>query len=308
MLNPFSQSDATYKVSFNTKYSHVAIWEELVIENSLSISIHEIESQTIDSMPNDIWCFEIYLSQQPEVLLLKEQILDFADNNKILIIGNLIELEKIEDRDWVSFYQSQVKPFEIGNFFISSCLNKDLCPIDKIGIFIESSRAFGTGGHETTAGCVESLEQLAPLKFDTILDIGTGTGILAFVAEKLWVGAKIFACDIEEIAIEIANENIIFNNSKVNFYQNNLEEILLSNNKNIKYNLIISNILARPLIALAGQIQQITEHGGYIILSGFLEYQQESVISVYQNIGFELKQILNKNSWNIVTMQYIPKL
>ncbi|XVN42408.1 MAG: 50S ribosomal protein L11 methyltransferase [Candidatus Rickettsia vulgarisii] len=160
MITPFSQSKVTYKISFYTKYSSVDLFDELPIEDILSISTYEIESKTIDAAPDDIWRYEIYLSAKPNFSLIKKQILDFASNHNIDIPKDII-IEKVEDRDWVSFYQSQLKPFEIGKFFISSNLHQNLCPKDKIGIFIEASRAFGTGSHETTSGCVEALEFLS---------------------------------------------------------------------------------------------------------------------------------------------------
>lgn len=304
MITPFSQSKVTYKISFYTKYIYLDLFEELPIQNILSISTYEIESKTIDAAADDIWCFEIYLSVKPEFSLIKKQILDFAENQNIDIYKDII-IEKVEDRDWVSFYQSQLKPLEIGKFFISSNIHQNLCPVGKTGIFIEASRAFGTGSHETTSGCVEALEFLSNYQFNEIIDVGTGSGILAFVAEKLWPKARIVGCDVDAVAIEIAKDNVNFNNSKVDFYQNNIGEILLESNQNAKFDLIISNILVNPLIELAGQMQQMSNHRAYIILAGFLDYQQQPLISAYNKLGFEVKHSINKNSWIILIMQYI---
>lgn len=101
-------------------------------------------------------------------------------------------------------------------------------------------------------------------EFDKIVDIGTGSGILAFVAEKLWFKAKIVGCDVDAVAVEIAKDNMSSNNSKVSFYQNNIGKILLENNKNAKFDLIISNILASPLVELSGQIQGMSNKGAYV--------------------------------------------
>lgn len=260
MITPFSQSKVTYKISFYIKYSNIDLFEELPIDNILSISTYEIESKTIDAEPDDIWCYEIYLSEKPKFSLIKKQILDFATSHNIDILKDIV-MEKVKDRDWVGFYQSQLKPLEIGRFFISSNLHQNLCPKDRIGIFIEASRAFGTGSHETTSGCVEALEFLSNNQFDKIIDIGTGSGILAFVAEKLWPEAEVIGCDVDAVAIEIAKDNTNFNNSKVDFYQNNIEEILSKNNQNAKFDLIISNILINPLIELANQMKQMSNNG-----------------------------------------------
>ena len=302
-MTAFSQSKDLYKVFFNTKHKYLDLWDELLIEDAISIAFYEIESKTIDAEPDDVWCYEIYLSRKPQYSLLKQQILNFARDNDIAVINNFIEIIKVEDIDWVAFYQGQLKPIEIGRFFVGSKIHKDLCPEDKHGIFIESSRAFGTGQHETTAGCVQALELLLPKQFGAILDIGTGTGILAFASEVLWPQAKILACDIEAISIEIAKDNAGFNNSRVTFYQNTVEDIIIPYQTEVKFNLIISNILARPLIELSSKIKLLAAPGCYVVLAGFLDYQQEEIVSAYQKIGFILKHSINNNSWIILILQ-----
>lgn len=302
MITPFSQSKDTYKIFFNIKFSQIEVFEELTLKNLLGITIYEVTSQTVDSLPNDIWCFEIYLSEKPDLTILTKQIIEFANQNHLDILND-IKVEKIEDQDWVAFYQSQLAPIEIGRFFISARVQKDLCPSDKIGIFIEASRAFGTGQHETSSGCIEALEQLSHLKFDKILDIGTGTGILAFAAENLWQKAEIFACDIEEVSIEIANDNGEFNNSNIKFYVNSSENVLPADQLNMEFDLIFSNILAAPLIELSETIYKITKLNGYVILSGFLDYQLQIVVEAYEKVGFTITKVNYKNAWVILILQ-----
>lgn len=223
MFNTFSQSKVTYKIFFQTKYKNILIFEELfiypLIADVIGISYHEITSQTIDSQPEDNWMIEIYLSQEPSINSFKNILFKFSQEHNLELLSNVL-VEKIEDNDWVAAYQKNLTPFLIEQFFISSRIFKDACPKDKSGIFIEASRAFGTGEHATTAGCIEAINKLASMDFKNIIDIGTGTGILSFVAEKIWPNANILACDIDEVATEIAKENAVFNNSKVHFYTN----------------------------------------------------------------------------------------
>lgn len=88
-------------------------------------------------------------------------------------------------------YQKQLKPIIINRFFIGSKFYKNDCPDKKIPIYIEASREFGTGEHATTSGCIEAMEFLHNFHFENIFDIGTGTGILCFAAERTWPSAKI---------------------------------------------------------------------------------------------------------------------
>ncbi|WP_253308164.1 MULTISPECIES: 50S ribosomal protein L11 methyltransferase [unclassified Rickettsia] len=311
MITSYSQLKDTFKVFFNIKYRDIEIFEEFFAEKASATSMCEIKSDTIESKSDDIWNFEAYYNHKPNLSLLKKQIQELAKYNNLEIIKD-IYLERIEDKDWVAFYQSQLTPIETKHFFISTKLHLDKCPKDKILLLIEASRAFGTGQHETTLGCLEAIEDLADiysndLSIHKILDIGTGTGILSFAAEKLWSKAQIFACDIDKIAVEIAGENAKFNNSNVIFYKNSEDKILLSKQKNTKFDLIIGNILASPLIELSSQIGLMIEAKGHLILSGFLDYQLFEVKNAYQSIGFEPKKIIRKNSWVILILQFTGK-
>jgi ribosomal protein L11 methyltransferase len=299
---PFSQSKDTYKVYFQTYYKSIEMFEECFTDNLSSFSLCEVESKTVEPMPSDIWAIEAYLNKKPNFSLLKEQIWEFAKNNNLKILGE-INLEIVEDTDWVALYQRQLQPTNVGRFFISSRIHKNICPADKIGIFIEAARAFGTGQHETTSGCIQALEGLSWLRPKSILDIGTGSGILSFAAEHIWPQAKIIGCDIEELSVEIARENAKLNNSNVTFYQNSVAEVLLSEYNNLKFDLIISNILANSLIQLSSEIKGMAEKGAYVVLSGFLNYQLTDVLSAYEDKGFQLEQTFVKDSWVILTIK-----
>ncbi|MFY9589286.1 50S ribosomal protein L11 methyltransferase [Rickettsia endosymbiont of Halotydeus destructor] len=307
----YSQLKDSFKVFFNIKYRDIEIFEKFFVEKASGTSMCEIKSVTIESQPDDIWSFEAYYNHKPNIALLKKQIQELAKSHNLEIIKNF-HLEEIEDKDWVAFYQSQLTPIETKRFFISTKLHQDTCPKNKMLLLIEASRVFGTGQHETTLGCLEAMEDLADiysndLNIYKILDIGTGTGILSFAAEKLWKKTQIFACDIDKIAVEIAEENARFNDSKVIFYKNSEDKILPSNYKNIKFSLIVGNILALPLMELSSEIGSMTEIGGYLILSGFLDYQMEQVKNAYQSLGFTVKNAIYKNSWVILILQFIDK-
>ena len=305
MNTPFSQSKDTYKIFFKTKYRYLDAFDTLPISNLINISYYEVESKTVEAMPDDIWCFEIYLSEEPNLSIIQGQITAFAELHDLAVL-NEIKLQKIHDQDWITAYHSQLKPIIINHFFISARAHKELCPQDKIGIFIDAARAFGTGEHNTTAGCIEAMEDLAHLKFYKILDIGTGTGILSFAASYLWLDAEIYGCDSDEVAIEIAKDNAKFNDVNVQFFQNCPEELFPSRVVLPKYDLVIANILATPLIMLSKQIQQISAPAAYLILSGFLDHQLTEIVDTYEKLNFKSVATIYKNSWVILVMQYIP--
>ena len=172
-----------------------------------------------------------FLLSKSQIYLISEELQNYAAKNKLNIISN-ISVEAIEDKDWIKEYQEQLEPLEIGRFFITSSLRKQACPKNKTPIYIEASRAFGTGDHATTSLCIKAMEELNS-EFRNIFDIGTGSGILSFAAARLWPSAQILACDIEEVSIKVAKDNQSFNNSNIEFYQNNSTSLNIPKNRDI---------------------------------------------------------------------------
>jgi len=245
MNNPFSQPKLIYKLCFILKYKDIEVFEKFFPEDVLGICTSEVESSTIDSQDNDLWSMEILTEGKPEIYSLVDTLKIYAKTQGLLFYSE-VTLQQVEDKDWVAEYQKQLKPIAIGRFFITSSAISEKCPKDKVPIYIEASRAFGTGDHATTSLCIDAMNSFKDQKINTVFDIGTGSGILSFVAEKIWPNAKILACDIEEVSIKIAKENRFCNNSNVYFYQSSEQDLSIPKGWDKKFDLIVSNILASP--------------------------------------------------------------
>ncbi len=295
MNHLFSQPKVIFKISFITKHEHLNKFEEFFSEEILGISSSEIESSTIDSKPYDLWQIEILYANKPNIATLSKKLNEYALINDLQLDSEL-QLELIEDKDWVAEYQKQLKPIVIEQFFIAPKSLEVSIPNNKIPIYIEASRAFGTGEHATTSLCIKAINSLRELPIDSVFDLGTGSGILSFVSEKIWPKAQIYGCDIEETSVNIAKNNRICNNSKINFYQNSESE-LINSSMNIKFDLIVSNILATPLIILTPKITALIKPSSHVILSGFLDYQLKSVLDAYEKHGLKVVNILIENNW-----------
>ena len=295
MNNPFKQPKNIWKLNFPSFYHMLPIFEEYFAGITDNICCYELTSKTDESMPDDLWCFEAYLEEQIDIESLinnlQKLVPDWSFYNKL-------ELIKLEDIDWAKKVQEGFTPMEIGSFFITNPTNAHLCPASKHKIIIEASRAFGTGEHQTTQGCIEAMETLRNENYTHIIDIGTGTGILAMVASKIWAEAVIIGSDIEEVAIEISKSHAKTNNVKANF-------LLCDGAPKLdqKTDLIIRNILAKPLISMASDFRSIITGDGKVILSGFLNYQLPSVLEAYINNHFTPLQIINKNNWITLTLK-----
>src|SRR5262249_20252765 len=115
-------------------------------------------------------------------------------------------VEQLGDEDWVTLSQAGLEPIHAGRFFVHTPVHPDEVPAATVAFELDAGRAFGTGQHETTTGCLIALDRLKATgaRFSDIADVGTGTGLLAFAAMHLWPTARAIASDIDPVSIEVA--------------------------------------------------------------------------------------------------------
>jgi ribosomal protein L11 methyltransferase len=200
--------------------------------------------------------------------------------------------EQLGEDDWVTMSQAGLQPVRAGRFTVHT----PTYPPDpeRINFEIDASLAFGTGQHATTSGCLAALDKLARegALFRNIADIGTGTGLLAFAALKLWPGAKCIATDIDPVAVDVARDNAAINGVTLGHgagelllaVADGMDSPLLS--ARAPFDLIIANILAGPLIELAPHFGKALAPGGSVVLAGLLNTQGDGVIGAYEKLGF----------------------
>lgn len=211
-------------------------------------------------------------------------------------------IETFEIRDWVSEIQSQFPPLEIGRFYIHGS-HIEAARRPAISLEINAGRAFGTGEHATTACCLEALEWLKRFhSFKHVLDLGCGTGILALAAKQLWRTATIVGSDMDAVSIDVARENSVDNAApSLRYYVAcGFDHPALARSS---YDLIIANILARPLIGLAPAMTKHVCANGYIVLSGLLTRQEKDVLLPYRNMGFSLVKAFRRSGWSALILQ-----
>lgn len=215
------------------------------------------------------------------------------------------QIEKLPDEDWLVMSQQGLEPVHAGRFYVHTSANKGEVPTGAVPFRIEASRAFGTGGHETTSGCLAMLDQLRRQGkyFDLIADIGTGTGLLAFAAAHLWPRAYITASDIDPVSVEVTADNAGANNVPLGTGQGEIALCVASGtdhaliHQRAPYDLVIANILAGPLIELAPSLSAILREGGTLILAGLLDTQAEAVVRAYRRFGFRLQTRKDSGDW-----------
>jgi ribosomal protein L11 methyltransferase len=200
-----------------------------------------------------------------------------------------VRVEELGEADWVTMSQSGLQPIRAGRFYVHTPMVRSVPP-GTIPFEIDAGLAFGTGQHATTSGCLEALDRLERdgKRFANIADIGTGTGLLAFAALALWPEARCIASDIDGQAIAVARDNAAINNVKLGHAAGELllaeadgmDSALLA--ARAPFDLIVANILAGPLIELAGDFAKALAPGGTVVLAGLLDSQLNSVVGAYE--------------------------
>ena len=203
------------------------------------------------------------------------------------IAGHSITVEPLPDQDWIRLSQEGLPPVRAGRFFVYGAHDAGQVPHGVIPIKIEAGLAFGTGHHETTALCLEVLSDVARERgFRNVLDLGTGTGLLAIGAAKLWKRA-VLASDIDPVAVEVARDNAIANGTGPlvrAVVADGLANPILA--RAAPYDLLIANILAGPLTKLAPDIVKSLAPGAVLVLSGLLNNQEKLVASFYRDLRY----------------------
>ncbi len=220
-------------------------------------------------------------------------------------------LKKIDDGDWVALSQQGLEPIREGRLFVHTARHRDEIPAGALAFEIDASRAFGTGQHETTSGCLAMLdrEKSCGRRFTNICDLGTGTGLLAFAALALWPRARAIASDIDPLAIAIAEENAAINDIPLGRGAGQLELATAAGlaHRRLKarapYDCIVANILAKPLIDLAKPIARAASPGGTLILAGLRNHQAESVMRAYRRQRFRATDRIDRNEWTILKLR-----
>lgn len=244
------------------------------------------------SEDDNIWEIEGYFNEYPNEIELALLTKAYQSDGFTLSI--------VVPKDWVAQTQNALHPIQIGRFFLHGSHDRDKIPPSYIPLLIDAATAFGTGHHDTTRACLYFLDILLTRGqyFENIADIGTGTGVLAMAAAKSLTQAKIYACDIDPIAVDVAQENFCKNNleNRVEIFESSsFSHPILQAHK--PYDLIFANILKKPLIALAKEFYQNLHLNGVLILSGILNTQSESVIAAYETQALYLKDRCKFGKW-----------
>ena len=261
-------------------------------------------SEIAENQPED-WRLEAWLPRKPTKA-------DKAAVAALFAAGApKFKVELLPETDWVTHSQQGLEPIRAGRFHVHT---PDHPPLAQQGIrdfMIPASRAFGTGQHATTAGCLAMLSAMKQrgVVVKNCADIGTGTGLLAFAALDLWPRAMATASDIDWVCAEVVEDNANLNGVALGGRAGGLAMLVADGMDHAllqargPYDLIIANILAGPLIELAPDFARALVPGGSLLLAGLLETQETAVRRACRRAGLRLAERLVNGDWSILWLR-----
>jgi len=240
------------------------------------------------------WNLEIHFEKPPDQHAVRLTLSQVAGAE----CAARLTFEQIAARDWVAASLAELKPVEAGRFTVHGAHDRARVATNRTGIEIEAALAFGTGHHGTTRGCLLALDRIAARRRpNRVLDIGTGTGVLAIAAAKCF-RRPVIASDIDAEAVAIGHAN-----ARLNGVSPLVELIRAKGLTGLKFHqaapfdLVFANILLAPLKALARPLRPLLAPGANVVLSGLLAEQENAALAAYRPHGLKLVRRIRLGEW-----------
>jgi ribosomal protein L11 methyltransferase len=250
--------------------------------------------------PRDNWTVEICFRAIPDRALVRELVMRAGGR----AAARTLTFETLTDRDWVKSSLAGLAPVEAGRFVVHGSHDRQRIAPNRIGIEIEAALAFGTGHHGTTRGCLLALDRiLKPHRPRRVLDLGTGTGVLAIAAAKV-LHARVLASDIDPLAVRTARAN-----AQSNVVGDRIEVLHASGITahrfagRAPFDLVFANILLGPLQRLARPLSGLLTPNARVILSGLLPSQANAALAAYAAQGLRLERRLTLDGWTTLVLR-----
>lgn len=295
--NPFYQPARQWQIRIIADRSMAPAIDDAFTDMALAVSSFEV----IEDQPE--WCIDVVTDHAPD---------DAEIESRLALVSGMTgtatppyEVRELEAKDWVSEVERGFPPLDIGKFYVHGTHIKTPAPHGKIELKVNAGAAFGSGEHATTSGCLLALGRLAKKHhFSNPLDMGCGSGILAMAAAKLW-HVPVTAIDIDPVSVAVTHDNA---------RQNQIHALIRTEagdgynstlcRKYAPYDLIVANILARPLMKMAPALAHHLTQDGIAVLSGLLTSQERMVISAQRMQGLKLAGRILKNGWSTLIFRF----
>lgn len=273
------------------------IEEPMTHKNSLDYYKNEKDFLMVDHAVSAYFPMNIYAERRKQAVVKRFEE-TFAEREDIVYTIDFYDFEEEDyQNSWKKYFYTQ----KISERFVVKPTWREYEPQeDELVIEIDPGRAFGTGTHPTTSLCIKLMEENIK-EGNTVIDVGTGSGILMVAAEKLGAG-KIVGTDIDPMAVEVAEENLLLNKvdmEKAKAYAGDLVTVV----QNEKFDVVVANILADVLLILLKDISRVVKKDGLVIFSGIIEDKLEEMKRTVEEVGLEILEVKADKEWRAMLMR-----
>ena len=288
-LSPSSTAIARLETDEQSAHRIADIFAESFAADEVAVSLVDIGAGR--------WRVAMYFRAAPDEKIIRALTAAAAGN----AAAKALRFERVAAKDWVRESLAGLAPVSAGRFIVHGAHDRARIPHNRIGIEIEAALAFGTGHHGTTRGCLLALDWLCKsLPRRRILDLGTGSGVLAIAAARA-LRRPVLATDIDGSAVRAARANAALNRA------GGFVEVIRADGVTAPklrergpYDLVLANILLRPLQRLAAPLTRLTAPGARVVLSGLLASQANAAIAAYR--GLALERRIDLDGWTTLIL------
>jgi len=279
-------------------YRTAGVLAEVIEPAADAVAIFEVQGDGPDAAPLG-WRLDAYYADLPDVSGLAQAVAHLTQTP-----APALRLEELPDENWVTLSQAALPPVMAGRFTVHGSHDRHRVPRGPNALLIDAGEAFGTAHHPTTLGCLQAIDrQTRRRRFVRVLDLGCGTGILAIAARRCLPRAAITASDIDPVAVDVARSNARLNAATgIRLLCSGRVPLASGRGAKTRRDLVIANILAKPLIGLSPQIAANVDARGILVLSGLLTSQVREVMGAYLARGFYLIRHERIGGWSTLTL------
>jgi ribosomal protein L11 methyltransferase len=298
--NPFAQPLQIWEIEFSLSEKMVPLLEEAFAADVLSMASFETKEHS------DQWRTTFHVEHEIAAaeIIGRLALLEELTGERI----DFPHIRKVIAKDWVKESQQAFPPFSVGPFYIHGSHVEAPAPAGSTPLLVDANAAFGTGEHATTQACLLAIEAICRQGLPSkALDMGCGSAILAIALGKRW-HVPALGVEIDAVSVHVAKENV-----RLNRVQREVRVVLGDGYaaREVRqygpFDLIVANILARPLMAMAPQLARHLAPGGNVVLSGLLNWQEPMVLAAHRQQGLGLVRRWRIGDWSALWLKR-PKL
>lgn len=278
----------------------VAAAEEMIGDEGVAVTSYEVPRPGLAMSPD--WRVQVLFDTPPDESDWRQRLTEIAAG--LGIADPAVRFGHLPAQDWVRHTNRLNAPVRAGRFFLHGAHDSGAAPPGSLSLLLDAGLAFGTGRAPSTHGCLQAIDDLCRIRLPrTMLDMGTGSGVLAMAAAKAGI-RRVLAADIDPVAVAVTRDNV-----KLNGLDGRIAALTASRPDDPRltasgpYDLVVANILAEPLCRMAQGLAALVASGGHLVLSGLLAREERMIVARYRATGLQLKRRIPREGWHTLVFR-----